>query len=934
VDRLCDLIDVAYDQIEHQLLNTTSTGNVYLKGTGETTGHSSTSADNSLALCILYLMAWKELTGLGAREFRHFNELSDYGDDHVLSMLSTKPAAWTFKNVQKVMARWGVENRLEAQGDLSKIPFLSKFSRKVGPDDRALFKRMNLPIPKRIVYHDRERLLGKMVAKIKNMDPKYRAKRLLSYLQLTAHHEDIYEGIKTVLTRSMTMKRAMKQMGLQVPTYQAILASWYHPTDHHVVDIIEEETRLIEKAGIAYSYGQVTLTDSIAGMLALLPDVLNPVLFNFGYERAFQIQAKRWLEWPRRLMLHQNFALTGGQMTAALKRTVYSCLDGTLFEDIEAQDPAGGLLPRHWLFLAWSAWLKPRWGRWLGGVTLAINKAQFVINARLNADIAEFRFGMLDMLVLSILNFVPEMPIFDILSRLRLPRIDYMIDMLWGFCVAWVWSSVPPNYKEVTHLVRTIEKTQGGLLVTAPTGTGKSTALIKHLSLITKGFYRKLVVVVPRSVLVKGLTPFVRDTLGVSATGFTQGLVPDKSADVWYMTPQEFMLHMDEALDDSNLVILDECHLEEPFYNLVKSALRHSKRPYLMTTATPTKANVEQCAAEVHLNTASLWDVQAHYKLIEEENVGLYLSKYSSTVKEIIDAAWRHSKCLVFYPNIEGGHRLGERLSVPVSYLNSKEQDTSGQVIICTNVADAGLTVPNVDVVITPVLDYALSPETGKPELHRLPEYVLKQRKGRTGRTNNGSFWVIDAPVNCQLMTGEILADARTNVPAWLALGLSSNTLQSLAPGTFRSFLNQFTGEDLTDTEFAHFAREIDTFLGNLKHLRQVRTLSRYQADVENPAVLFDYTAAGHVSESTFTPFEDITLTTIRLAEAAWRVSRGDDLDLGSVMAKLKEAASWSALEKPFHYLVPGLEEEDFEGQDWYDPGSYAHFGRKSSKAT
>jgi hypothetical protein len=921
---------VAYEQLSNQLLNTTSTGNVYLKGTGFTTGHSSTSPDNSLALAILYLMAWKSLTGLGAREFKHFNILSDYADDHVLSMLATKPAAWNFTNIQRVMKSWGVENRLEAAGDLSSIPFLSKFSRKVNPADVALFKRMQIPIPKRVVYHDRDKLLGKMVANVKSKEPKYRVKRLLSYMSLTPHHHDIYLGIRRILTRSSTAKRALKTMKAEIPTYQKVLADWYHPSEHSVRDVIDEQTGELEKSGLAYSYGHLTLWDSCAGMLAMVPDVLNPTIFNFGYQRAFQLQARELLKWPVEFLVHQNNLISPAELAGAFRSSCYHALDVTIAELTTPSSNPVGHLPKHWAFVYYTKRWKPRFGSVMTSIANSINKVQFIINGRLNPSVSEFRLLFLDLVVMAVLSFVPSMPFLALVGSIQLPRVDILFEMAWGCAWAFLWSSVPSSYKEVTHLVRSLHSVIGGILISAPTGTGKSTALIKHLTVVTGHMYHKIIVIVPRSVLVKSLVTFTRDAFGLDSTGFTSGVFADKACKVWYMTPQEALLHFNLVFDPKNLIIVDEAHLEEEFYHLVLGVLDSMGGHYLMCTATPTPQLNARAALVVPLSTPSLWTIGMNVTQNEQVDPWAFLKDYEKFVSSTIPTLWHRSKILVFHPSISGAHRLADRINKKCSFLNSEENDTSGQVIFCTSVADAGLTVPSVDHVISSNVDFAMSGKLNKVILTIVADMTVTQRKGRTGRSNNGTFHFFKGvKLQCPSMSS-IRSEPETMLMGWLSAGMLPSMLVKHEESIVKQGMMQFEGFGQMDER-----TKLDTiklmsiYIHNLTYFRQSRVLEGVNEPGEDEVIPtpLDYTAAGNFSESSLWSIESITNLAANLAVQAGLANSGLDYDIASACDTLGKLSKVPALMAPFHHLFPIIEDPIGDLKDEYNPDEVKHLG-------
>lgn len=906
VDRICDLIDVSYEQLGHQLLNTTSTGNIYGKGTGLTTGHSSTSMDNSLGLLILYLMAWKQLTGLGAREFKHFNELSDYGDDHILSYLSTKPAAWNFRNIQKVMARWGVTNREEKMGSLDVIPFLSKTSRKVTNEDRVSFAKYGVKEPKRVVLHDREKLVGKMVAKVKNLDPVYRAKRLISYMGLTAHHEDLYSGISDVLARSSTLRRAVRKEGLKIPTYKKVLQQWYNPSANISHDVIQEELSDGQKSMVMH-YGQVTIIDSISGALAMLPDILNPAIFNFGYSRLLQLQLRSFLEWPIEFLVMQNGVVSQAELLRIFRSTAYEAVDPTIHTMSGASYDYGGLLLRHWLFCWYKGRsLAPSVLSWFEKVVGKVNLVQFLLNGRANIQLGRANPYLLDLFVISILNLVPSVPILSPLKSIRLPRVDIFLDMVWQVLVVFVWSGVPPNYKELTHLARQLQELKGGVLVTAPTGTGKSTTMVKHLELTLGLFYNKIVIIEPRSALVKSLVPYCKNTLNMSCTGRTMGFDFDRREKVWYVTPQEAALHWEETFEENNLIMIDEAHIEEPFYVFLKEVLKSSGRGHLLVTATPTPSLLDSCVAQVPLLLAQLWTVLSSKDSCMESDPRTCIKRYEDWVVDQVHNSWTNSKALVFHPSKDGAARLADRISRKCSFYNSDVQDGSGQVILSTNVTDAGLTLPNVDLVLTSELDNVMDPAAGTVVLGRLSLQTTYQRRGRTGRTSNGQFKLFACPNANVKQIAEIALNEKSLVSEWLSLGLSPWLIHTIDSKRMFSFLGM-DSERVDPDLLRETLNSLQLFSNNLEFLRASRAAQEAQKAEDPNKFVYDYSASGIIRDSSTIDFSEISRIALRVAALGPSLKRGMDVDAGQLDSDLFFLDQISGVHTPFKNLMPDL---------------------------
>jgi superfamily II DNA/RNA helicase len=102
--------------------------------------------------------------------------------------------------------------------------------------------------------------------------------------------------------------------------------------------------------------------------------------------------------------------------------------------------------------------------------------------------------------------------------------------------------------------------------------------------------------------------------------------------------------------------------------------------------------------------------------------------------------------------------------------------DFNAQFIVTTAVADVGITVPDVDVVISPnfirVIKKSPDRRTLIPTFANLDPSRLLQRKGRTGRTNNGKFVL----VNFTHEFGPHTISPLDHLEEWLQAGLPIKT--------------------------------------------------------------------------------------------------------------------------------------------------------------
>nr|UYL95325.1 MAG: 175 kDa protein [Baoding Fusar tick virus 1] len=836
-DRIARLIDINYKQVSEQLLNTTSTGDIYRKGTGLTTGHSSTSMDNSVGLVILYLLAWKQITGLSASEFKYYNELSCFGDDHILSVAGNKPAAWNFRSIQGAMSKWGVTNNLEATGPLDKISFLSKYVRTPTPSDLHDFKMAGVPPTRFAVYHDRDKLVGKMVAKVKSQAPQYRVKRLVSYLSLTAHHPDVYQMVHDILVNTRTFKKYIRSpqnpSGIAIPSYKKVVQDWYKPDatfPENFVDEVEEQYHIPDSIMV---YGNLSPLDSILGALALFPDFVNPSIFNMGYMSSLQSKLFRHISWPVQLISVANGAAGVAELGFMLRKSVYEFLDPALCVHVDDEVNNSTLLVRHWAFLVWKtlpSFLKLDLP--IQAFARKVAQVQFSINGKLFLDSKRWNFQVHDLFVLAILSFIHIPDVFPHITKFVLPDINLLFDQLTFFLQSKFWSALPPNYADVTPHLRNLAS-DSSLVVSAPTGSGKSTAFVRHVSLTVGHLYNKIIVVEPRSTIVRTIVPFVKGAMELDASGATTGMQLDQGCKVWYVTAQELLLHPSwyEGENSNNLIIVDECHVDEAAYSLVKDAILKCPSHSVFVSATPDFSHFGNTRViDVPLVSARLYNV--HTSNVIRDDVltkSDFVRHYVADTISMLYTRPRNSVSLVFCTTLAMCRQMSEACHMKNFVLSSGTNlipDTSaGMVIFCTSVADVGITLPNVDLVVTPDIGFTVTHdlESSHEVYFRLSESDLKQRAGRTGRTNNGSCVIVRLP-NARFIQDIATVRSKTSVFDMLSSGIPVDTIAALRPdGLKRLFGLDQLDESRASATFPYCLEQLHLYRSNLQPLLDQR---------------------------------------------------------------------------------------------------------------
>lgn len=833
---ICDLIDSMYDQIDHQFLGFTTTGSVFRKGSGLTTGHSSTSMDNSVACIVFYVAAWKALTGLSAREFMHFNELSTYGDDHVLSTMASAPTAWKASNIAAVMAKWGVTNNV-AEKPLDEISFLGKLNSALTPALEAELLANGVRGVTRAIWHDKTRLVGKLTGKLRSTEPTYRATRLMSYLQLTAHHPEVYAAIVRELAKSPLDKIVKNNFG-QIPTYAQIMQGWYKPVERKLTEPDDDPDEAWNNDGRLVTMGRPSLLDHVLQVLAVVPDMLNPVLFNHGPTRAMVGVLSPHLSWVLTFLMEANGITTYANVRHHLSKTPYRFVDTDVVLPQRHPDDFTSLLVRHWLFLAYTR-IRPRFRGLEVGEFLIRKSADlaFLCRGQVITDLPSSLFPLDCALICAALSWV-SVP-YNALGFLReaaFPDIAALIDVVWNRVLSTVWTAVPANFSEVDAVVAQLGARFKTVLVEAPTGSGKSTALVAHLALAQHAPHRKLIVIEPRTLLVVGLTEYVSSSFGIWCTGATTGVTFDPRARVWFMTPQSFLGHL-HLMKKEDLFMIDECHVNEPLVSMLAELLPKWGFRTILATATPSVSNKANACVSVSVPIASVYTVTEEHVDIADTHtyLGEALAHANSLAKNV--------KTLMIVDSPEQVDRCVAASLTPAQGLSSRHSPILKNVnrFFATNVVDVGVTIPGLRVLITPNWVYG-----GSGTRWALSESGFRQRRGRLGRTNNGVLFVYKP--HGQVLDPEPVTGPVDAWAAALSAGISPAMGWKLDPAAMTTLfkLEKCSPEQLND-----FARVSHIFLTNFRALKalEVENMDRDHSS-GRPAVMVPTTSLGHFSGS------------------------------------------------------------------------------------
>jgi len=266
---------------------------------------------------------------------------------------------------------------------------------------------------------------------------------------------------------------------------------------------------------------------------------------------------------------------------------------------------------------------------------------------------------------------------------------------------------------------------------------------------------RRVIVIVPRRLLAISIGTYMK-TLYSGIGIATEGYKPDPGDRIIYCTVQSYL--SSEALRSvGSIVVLDEAHIEEPHYIVVRRYLLQSNHRIILQTATPLDTIPLPVVDIVAVNQHTISNVKRQVKTIAE-----YMREATMFVNDRLPS----EKVLIFIDTRKHAYKIASSVLNRTCILTSKNSvvDETASVFIATSVADAGLTIPDVSFVLTlnfsmtvlsdvdleetglhfggestqSIWDLEAFIETGRLVYFYLSPGLLKQRAGRTGRTTSG----------------------------------------------------------------------------------------------------------------------------------------------------------------------------------------------------
>jgi hypothetical protein len=773
--RICELIDISYDQLRDTPMGFKNFGDIAFKEQGFTTGHSSTSPDNTLALDVNYLFAWRHVTGLRAREFFNFNTLANFGDDHILGWDSV--FGWNPTKAAEAMKELGTIMRDEAPGEhsLPRVGHLPKGVKDARDLQFAFLAKKPLPIDSAIdmelrnagvtcklnfaTCHDKSKLLGKIKGQILRAatrpEPSYDA--LCSYLFLCAHHKDVYDSLAQqanalyMQNRNVWRKSGFKAAMKKPPSYNEVIRQWYsaEPFPYSIEQENTDGDVDFESGDDLYISSSPDEFGVFIRWLSDFPTILTPRFANLRWADWLQTKAAAQLSWPLSFIDSAN--LLGGSIDVARNlatKTPYSFLRSP---NLHLQDVHfTTLLVRHLIFMSVTSFLIPR-RRALSVFDLIRALDHFILNAlfvstgRIIEVLVDLDLHIMESLLVFLLSYlhVPNLRIPPLMYGFQAPSV--LLGRALTYVIRYFNVNSSIDFQPFDARVRALNANpRYTFTLQAGTGVGKSTRCIHRIATLTN---RLVIVIVPRQLVAISVgsymqTLFPHTGVFICCEGYTVGDNPR----IVYTTVQSFLSNP-KLRHPENVFVLDEAHIMEPHYIVMRNyLLANLSRRQIWITATPIPN--AGFPTEIRLSAVSPFVVDRFDREAADSIA------YCDAVVEIVKGRSALDRHLIFVPGKKEIEYLYSKFSSRICVLKSGATviDPTASVFVSTSVSDAGLTIPdctfvyslNYDVTVTKV-----STGSGikdRAYLFPLSQATIRQRMGRTGRTSDGVFTFFTVP--------------------------------------------------------------------------------------------------------------------------------------------------------------------------------------------
>jgi hypothetical protein len=290
--------------------------------------------------------------------------------------------------------------------------------------------------------------------------------------------------------------------------------------------------------------------------------------------------------------------------------------------------------------------------------------------------------------------------------------------------------------------------------------------------------------------------------------------------------------------------------------------------------------NISDTHTLMPLNTAQVWKT-AVYSETRPNIQGIHemVPNYLQYCSNLINSLPAVSKVLVFVQTIKDANLLASQFPNQAVVL-SGGSDTSlldgKRIIVSTSVADVGITIPSVDTVVSSDIGIHVSHDLFNSQVvwYRLSVAELAQRRGRTGRTNHGQFFLVKYPdamvreVQTGLNSpGAILSLLQSGIPVKiLALHLREPLCELMG-------LNDVEGPVRNDLVAEAF-EQLHRYSSNIRTLLVERAeASELTTNTGEAAAMLDNARMGLVRKSTSTSSGALTVAIVKVCSALGKMA-------------------------------------------------------------
>jgi len=756
-DEISKLIRLSYKQNYSDPLFSGSTGEILEKVRGNATGAVSTSQTNCLALGIILSQFFHETTGLGYDKFFELYDLSNYGDDNILGCRpqghhTTEELRNTIYDIVQLCStkyNGTIFLKIESEGSIFDCEFLSKSIFKLNDDES---NKLSTHFGKYYSYgvrHNYNKIVQKF-DKFKKSKPQETdfIQKFAAYKLMSVHYPDLFATIDQLFNNYVKENpKCIKNPHYKIAasTYDQILIKFYEPLSKHYAKVMATEFE--EMGEETDNKVSIPISETIMGFLKQLYNNLSPMILDLTCDLESNILMKHLLKYYNQdisnyvQQIAEKSSMTPDETIKLLQRnnlplfnnyehspnhSFFSYIDHILMMVVFNYKGITNFLKYKLPFDPVSLFFDFV-NRMNSGISFCSGVTMNNISSFVKFDTTN-NFYLLFLLFLIIIrkHFIFNHFSFNI--NIPVINIEKYIIQIFNNIKQYFFSldsckrnntAYQTKYEEVLNELNLSEKT----LFHAPTGWGKSTHFLVALQ---KALNKRVVVIVPRAILAESIPKYLRSQYDIEIGQWSYGST-NVTGDIIFSTPDSFLLRS----KGKEFVILDEAHINEPQYRFIKE----NQIPDMYFTATPS----DDIQYQNHYTVPGA----TPFEIEQTDRQALNFDHYvAACFNSVINNSF--SKILIYVPTIEKGTILASRLSkrgIKSQLLNSENKivNENSRVFISTSVADAGLTIPSVDLVISSDLDVHVTEQ--KPYFFRLSQQTIVQRKGRTGRTCNGRFY-------------------------------------------------------------------------------------------------------------------------------------------------------------------------------------------------